>query len=51
MSKIISALREKLSKLILAKKERNYERYFLKRNPFPYAGVPEEESAPTGKEN
>jgi Cdc6-like AAA superfamily ATPase len=28
--------------LILVKKERNYERYALKRNPFPYAGIPEE---------
>jgi len=45
LSKLISALREKLSKLILAKKERSYERYFLKRNPFPYAGVPEKEPA------
>jgi len=34
-----------LGKLILARRERSYERYSLKKNPFPYAGIPEETPA------
>jgi len=34
-----------LGKLILARRERSYERYSLKKNPFPYAGIPEENPA------
>ena len=34
-----------MGKLILARRERSYERYSLKKNPFPYAGIPEENPA------
>ena len=40
-----------MSKLIFERRERNYERYFLKRNPFPYAGVPEEECGEPGDDS
>lgn len=34
-----------MGKLILARRKRRYERYSLKKNPFPYAGIPEENPA------
>ena len=34
-----------MGKLIFARRERSYERYSLKKNPFPYAGIPEENPA------
>jgi len=34
-----------LGKLILSRRQRSYERYSLKKNPFPYAGIPEENPA------